>query len=322
MMHKQSAVQLHRQFVEGNASAEQIVHFFLERIRKYDPEVKSFLSVFAEKSLLKAKELDQKRKHGKKLGRLAGVPIAIKDNTHIRGETTTCASQMLANYKATFDATAVRLLQDEDAILIGKTNMDEFAMGSSNENSSFFPTKNPWNLDCTPGGSSGGSSACVAARLTLLSLGSDTGGSIRQPAAFTGVVGFKPTYGRVSRYGLVAYASSLDQIGPFGVNVEDTALVTEIISRHCPFDGTSLNIPPAQYMGNIESTPSTKRIGVPWHYLEALAEESKKNFKDSIERLKSEGYEIVDINLDILETLPCSLLYDCDSGSILKPSQI
>ncbi len=187
-------------FKKGELSAKRIVEETLARIERYDPKIQAFLAVLKERSLKKAEELDRKRAAGKPLGKLAGVPIALKDNMHVKGELTTCGSRFLTNYRAVFDATVTRLLEEEDAIIIGKTNLDEFAMGSSTENSAFHLTKNPWDLKCSPGGSSGGSAAAVAARLCPLAFGSDTGGSIRQPAAFCGMVGFKPTYGRVSRY--------------------------------------------------------------------------------------------------------------------------
>jgi len=231
---------------------------------------------------------------------MGAIPVAIKDNMHIAGEITTCASQFLKNYKAPFSSTAVHYLENEDAILIGKTNLDEFAMGSANESSSFYPSFNPWNHKCVPGGSSGGSASAVAARLSLISTGSDTGGSIRQPASFCGLVGFKPTYGRVSRYGLVAFGSSLDQIGPITTTVADAALSMEVMGRHCPNDANSLDLPPESYplSKNLEANAT---IGVPWHFLENLKPEIRKNFEESIEVMKSLGAKIIDIDLDVLK---------------------
>jgi aspartyl-tRNA(Asn)/glutamyl-tRNA(Gln) amidotransferase subunit A len=249
----------------------------------------------------KAKQLDEKRKLGKRLGKLAGVPIAIKDNIHIKGEMTTCASRFLQNYRALFDATVVKLFEAEDALLIGKTNLDEFAMGSSTENSAYHLTKNPWDLTCSPGGSSGGSAAAVAARFCPIALGSDTGGSIRQPAAFCGIVGFKPTYGRVSRFGLVAFASSLDQIGPLTHHVTDTALTMEVIGKHCPYDSTSLDVEPEGYLKKLHSDIKGSTLGVPWHFLEQLEKSAKEQFMQSIEIFKSLGVNIVDIDLDLLK---------------------
>jgi aspartyl-tRNA(Asn)/glutamyl-tRNA(Gln) amidotransferase subunit A len=191
-------------------------------------------------------------------------------------------------------------MEQEDALLLGKTNLDEFAMGSSNENSAFFPVKNPWNLKCVPGGSSGGSSAAIAARMSLIATGSDTGGSIRQPASFCGIVGYKPTYGRVSRYGLVAFGSSLDQIGPFATTVADAALAMEVIGRHCSHDATSLDLPQEAYPLSPQLEAGTT-LGVPWHFLEGLSPEIRKNFDQSIEVMKSLGAKIIDVNLDILK---------------------
>jgi aspartyl-tRNA(Asn)/glutamyl-tRNA(Gln) amidotransferase subunit A len=220
---------------------------------------------------------------------------------HVKGELTTCASKFLTNYRAVFDATVTHLLEEEDALLIGKTNMDEFAMGSSTENSAFHPTKNPWDLACSPGGSSGGSAAAVAARLVPMSLGSDTGGSIRQPAALCGIVGFKPTYGRVSRYGLVAFGSSLDQIGPLTTTVADTALIMEVLGRHCPNDATSLNLPQENYTQKIQHMKPGMKIGVPRQFLEDLNADTKENFHAAVEQFKQLGMQIVDINLDLLK---------------------
>lgn len=297
-IHLLSATELHRAFLEKELSAVEIASHFLKRIEQYNPTLGAFLSVLEPRALKKAQELDQKRKTGQPLGKLAAVPIAIKDNMHIEGELTTCASRFLTNYRAPFSATAIRLLEEADALLLGKTNLDEFAMGSSNENSAFFPVSNPWDLKRTPGGSSGGSAAAVAARLSLIATGSDTGGSIRQPAGFSGVVGFKPTYGRVSRYGLVAFGSSLDQIGPFSTCVEDAALAMEVLGAPCPLDATSLSFPPEPYPLSKTMEPIT--IGVPFHFLEGLKPEIRKNFDAALDTFRSLGAKIIEVDLDVL----------------------
>ncbi len=298
-LHQLSAVELREAFINGETTASAIADYFLKRIERHDPSVKAFLKTLGPRVLLKAEALDRKRAHNKPLGKLAAVPVAIKDNMHIAGETTTCASKFLSGYKAPFDATAVRLMEEEDALLIGKTNLDEFAMGSSNENSAFFPSHNPWNPRCVPGGSSGGSAAAVGARLSLISTGSDTGGSIRQPAAFCGVVGFKPTYGRVSRYGLVAFGSSLDQIGPFATTVADTALTMEVIGRSCPYDATCLDLPPETYI--LKKHLQDVKIGIPTRFLENLKPEIKENFLKSVDILRALGAKTVEIDLDLLK---------------------
>ncbi|HSX03147.1 MAG TPA: Asp-tRNA(Asn)/Glu-tRNA(Gln) amidotransferase subunit GatA [Rhabdochlamydiaceae bacterium] len=300
-MYRLPAHILTERFRKGESSAEKIIETFLKRIHHFDSKLGSFLSVLSERAMTKAKELDHKRKMNQPLGKLAGVPIGIKDNIHIKGEKTTCGSQFLTNYHALFDATVVRLLEEEDAILIGKNNMDEFAMGSSGEHSAFFPTKNPWNLDCSPGGSSSGPAAAVSARLCPLALGSDTGGSIRQPAAFSGIVGIKPTYGRVSRSGLVAFASSLDQIGPLTTNVHDAALVMEVIAKHDMLDSTSYDTPPVAYLEMMQRPIKGETIGVPFSFLENLSEENKVNFNASLEIFKQLGAKIVEVDLDILK---------------------
>lgn len=300
-MHTLSAVEIRDKFIKGELSAVSIVQAFLNRIDHYDPQIGAFLTVMREQALAKAKALDEKRAAGTPLGKLAGVPIALKDNIHVKGETTTCASKFLTNYRAPFNATVTCLLEEEDAIIIGKTNLDEFAMGSSTENSALQRTNNPWNLDCSPGGSSGGSGAAVAGRLCPLALGSDTGGSVRLPASFCGIFGFKPTYGRVSRYGLVAYGSSLDQIGPLATSTADIALIMEVIGRHCEKDSTSNNIPQEEYTKTLTGDIKGMRIGVPWQFLEQLASEPKQLFKKSLEVLKSLGAEIVDIDLSIVK---------------------
>ncbi|MBX7065720.1 MAG: Asp-tRNA(Asn)/Glu-tRNA(Gln) amidotransferase subunit GatA [Parachlamydiales bacterium] len=299
-LHHLSAIEIRDLFCRGEVSAVQIAEYFLRRIEQYNTSLGAYLSVLGPRVMMKAESLDKKRAKKEPVGRLAGVPIAIKDNMHILHEITTCGSNFLSNYKAPFAATAVHLLEDEDALILGKTNMDEFAMGSSNENSAFGPVQNPWNAGCVPGGSSGGSAAAVAARLGLIATGTDTGGSIRQPASFCGVVGYKPTYGRVSRYGLVAFGSSLDQIGPFTTTVADAALAMEVMGQHCPHDATSLDLPPESYPLSKDLEPGTV-IGVPWRFLEGLTSEARKNFDDAIQVMKDKGAQIVDVDLDILK---------------------
>ena len=299
-LHLLSAIELRDAFIKGELSAVQIAESFLSRIEQHDKKLGAFLSVLGPRALLKAEAVDKKRANNQPLGKMAAIPVAIKDNMHIAGEITTCGSNFLKNYKAPFHATAVHLMEKEDAILIGKTNLDEFAMGSSNENSAFFHTHNPWNLNCVPGGSSGGSASAVAARLSPIATGSDTGGSIRQPAGFCGIVGYKPTYGRVSRYGLVAFGSSLDQIGPFSTTVADAALTMEVIGHHCPHDATSLDLPPENYLLS-KKLESGATIGVPWKFLEQLKPEIRKNFHDAIDVMKSLGAQVVDVDLDVLK---------------------
>ncbi len=287
-------------FIKGEISATEIAKASLQRIDHYDKSLGAFLHVLTERTLAHAQKLDEKRSQKKPLGKLAGIPMAVKDNIHILGVNTTCGSNFLSNYKAVFDATVTRLLEEEDALLIGKTNLDEFAMGSSTENSAFQLTKNPWDTAVSPGGSSGGSAAAVAARLCPIGFGSDTGGSIRQPAAFCGVVGFKPSYGRVSRYGLVAFGSSLDQIGPFATNVQDAALIMEVIGKPCDKDATSVLNPPEAYVQKLHAPLKGMTVGVPWRFLEDLEPEPRKNFEESLEVLKDLGCTLVDIDLDIL----------------------
>lgn len=300
-MHTLSALAIRDRFKNGELSAVEIAKHFLGRIESIDPKVNAFLSTLSDRALKQAEALDLKRSKGEETGKLAAVPIAIKDNIHIKGELSTCASRFLSNFKAPFDATTTRLLEAEGAIFIGKTNMDEFAMGSSTENSAFKTTRNPWDLDCIPGGSSGGSAAAVAARMAPIALGSDTGGSIRQPASLCGVVGFKPTYGRVSRFGLVAFGSSLDQIGPLTATSADAALIMETLGQHCDRDSTSLNSPAEEYLSTFDGSLSDAKIGVPWQFLEKLDPKARAVFDTSIDTLRSLGAEIVDIDLSILE---------------------
>lgn len=299
MLYKLTALELRDAFCRGDVTAVQIAEHFLKRIEKHDGKIGSFLLTLGPRVLLKAEALDRKRKQNLPVGKLAAIPIAIKDNMHILHETTTCGSKFMQNYRAPFEATVVRLLEEEDALLLGKTNLDEFSMGSSNEKSAYCPVQNPWNIKCVPGGSSGGSAAAVSAKFSLLATGSDTGGSIRQPASFCGIVGFKPTYGRVSRYGLVAFGSSLDQIGPFATTVADAALAMEVMGSHCTYDATSLDLPNETYPLSKELEEGTV-IGVPWDFLQNLNPEARHNFEEAVHVYKQLGAKIINVNLDIL----------------------
>ena len=251
-------VELRDAIASKHVSAREAVEAHLQRIERLDPRLHAFNEVYADRALARAADVDA----GKVEGPLAGVPIALKDNLCTTYGRTTCSSRMLENFRAPYDATAVAKLEQAGAIVLGKTNLDEFAMGSSTENSAFGPTRNPWDTDRVPGGSSGGSAAGVAADMCAASLGSDTGGSIRQPAALCGVVGLKPTYGRVSRWGLVAFASSLDQIGPFGRTVADAAAMLQVIAGHDPLDSTSADVAVPDYMTDLGKPVDGLRIGV------------------------------------------------------------
>lgn len=282
----------------GEISSEEITTACLDQISRRDGSINAFLSIQQEAALEKAREVDQKRKAGKPLGKLAGIPVALKDNICADGVTTTCASKMLEHFVSPYDAHIVEQLKAADAVLIGKTNLDEFAMGSSTENSAFKTTSNPWNTAYAAGGSSGGSAAAVSAGFTPLSLGSDTGGSIRQPASFCGVVGLKPTYGRVSRYGLVAFASSLDQIGPFARDVTDAALILETISGKDPRDTTSLDAPVPEFTANLEQPLENLKVGFVKHlHAEGLHPDVKAATQRALDVYKSLGAELVPIEL-------------------------
>lgn len=301
-MYNQSAIETRDQFLRGERSATSIARYYLNRIAKFENQIGSFLKVYEERALNQAEQLDKKRAAGQPLGKLAGIPIAVKDNILVKGEITTCASKFLTNFRAPYNASVTEQLLANDAIILGKTNMDEFAMGSSTENSALQKTYNPWNLSCTPGGSSGGSAAAVAARFAPLALGSDTGGSVRLPGAFCGVVGYKPTYGRVSRFGLVAFGSSLDQIAPLSVYTADTALMMEVIGRHCPKDSTSIQEGPAEYTKQFKDSIQGMKIGVPWQFLSNLSEEPRKAFEHSLQLMREKGGQIIEVDLSILQT--------------------
>jgi aspartyl-tRNA(Asn)/glutamyl-tRNA(Gln) amidotransferase subunit A len=278
-------------------SAEEICREHLNRIRQKDPEVRAYLTLSEERALEQARKVDQLVAQGKPLPTLAGVPVAVKDAIVTRGVRTTCASKILENYIPPYDSTAVARLEAAGAVILGKTNCDEFAMGSSTENSAFFPTRNPRNPDRVPGGSSGGSAAAVAARLATVALGSDTGGSIRQPAAFCGITGMMGTYGRVSRYGLVAFASSLDHIGPFARSVRDVARVLKVIAGCDLADSTTADIPVPDYEATLEDDVREVTIGVPQEYFNGLSPEIGDNIQKGIDRLANLGCKIASISL-------------------------
>jgi len=260
--------------------------------------VHAYISLDEEGALRKAEEVDARVARGEEVGVLAGVPVAVKDNICIKGMRTTCASKILENFVSPYDATVVEKLKAADAVFLGKTNLDEFAMGSSTENSYFGPTRNPHDPERVPGGSSGGSAAALAAGEAVLALGSDTGGSIRQPASFCGVVGLKPTYGRVSRYGLVAFASSLDQIGPMAKNVKDTALLLNVISGYDPRDSTSAPVEVPDFTKALDEGIEGIRIGLPREYFaEGLEDEVREKVLEAVDILEGEGAEVVEVSL-------------------------
>ena len=282
----------------GSVSSVEITQAFIQRIQAVDQKVHAFLHLDEEDMINQAKSSDQRRAQGKSFGQLDGIPVGLKDVISAEGQPLTAASKILENYISPYDATVTRKLKEAGAVIGGRLNLDEFAMGSSTENSAYGPTRNPWNLDCVPGGSSGGSSAAVAAREIPLSLGSDTGGSIRQPASLCGVVGMKPTYGMVSRYGLAAFASSLDQIGPFAQTVEDAALLLEIISGHDPLDSTSYpsNVP--SYSNELKVPLEPCKLGLPQEFFgEGMDEEVRKSIDLVIEFYKSKGFEMIELSL-------------------------
>ena len=283
---------------EKKASAVEIAQSFVDRIEAVDDRVKAFMTATPELALEQAASVDEAISRGEEMGPLAGIPGAIKDNMCTRGVLTTCSSKILYNYKPVYNATVIERLEKERALLLGKTNLDEFAMGSSTENSGFFTTHNPWNLDTVPGGSSGGSAAAVAADECAFALGSDTGGSIRQPASFCGVVGMKPTYGRVSRYGLVAFASSLDQIGPLTKDVTDCALVLNAICGKDILDSTSLDVPTPDFTKSLVNDVKGLKIGVPKEFFGQGTDPNVESaVRAAIELLVSLGADAKEISM-------------------------
>ena len=283
-------------------SAVELTKSVLDRVDKVDSKVGSYITICKEEAVKRAEEVQTRIDKGDAVSPLAGIPMALKDNMCTKGIATTCGSKMLNNFIPPYDSTVVKKLQQESTILLGKLNLDEFAMGGSTENSYFKITKNPWDLERVPGGSSGGSAAAVAANEAVFSLGSDTGGSIRQPASFCGVVGMKPTYGAVSRFGLVAFASSLDQIGPLTKDVTDCALVLNAITGHDSMDSTSADVDYPDYTKSLVNSVKGMKIGIPKEYIaEGINSEVKKAVLDAVETLKQLGAECEEFSLPVNE---------------------
>lgn len=293
-----TATDLLAQLDTGTISSVEITQTYLDRIAAHNEQVGAFLHNDGDEALRHARDVDRRRATGQRVGPLGGLPVAIKDNLCIEGVPTTCASRMLETFRPPYNATIVQKLRAADAILIGKTNLDEFAMGSSTENSALRLTRNPWDLEHVPGGSSGGAAACITAAMAPLSVGSDTGGSIRQPAAFCGVVGMKPTYGRVSRYGLIAFASSLDQIGPLARTAEDAALLLQIIAGYDASDSTSVNKEVPPYVNNVSQPLHSLRIGLAdEHFADGLDAEIETSLRDVVRIYERLGATIEPISL-------------------------
>jgi aspartyl-tRNA(Asn)/glutamyl-tRNA(Gln) amidotransferase subunit A len=287
-----------QQLLNGEVSSRELVDHQLERIQSVDAQIHAFVELTADRARADADRIDAARAAGEELGALAGVPLAIKDNLCTRGVRTTCSSRMLETFVPPYESTVTERLWSSGAVLMGKTNLDEFAMGGSTETSAFGPTANPWNTDHVPGGSSGGSAAAVAAGECIAALGSDTGGSIRQPASFCGVVGLKPTYGRVSRWGLVAFASSLDQVGPFASSVADAAELLQVMAGPDPRDSTCLNVPVPNYISGLNQSVQGLKVGLIRECFEAkgLDPEVKQSVMAAASQLESLGAELVDVS--------------------------
>lgn len=289
--------EMQQQMADGTTTAVALTEAFLKRIHATDEQLNAFITVCDEEALAAAREADAQRAAGN-VQPLTGIPVALKDIFVTAGVRTTCASKILGDYLPPYDGTAVRKLKEQGAVIVGKLNMDEFAMGSSNENSAFGAVRNPWNTDCVPGGSSGGSAACVSARQAVASLGTDTGGSIRQPASHCGVVGLKPTYGRVSRYGVIAYASSLDQVGPLTRDVRDCAIMLGAVAGYDPADSTSVDTPVPDYLANLEQGVAGKKIGLPKEYfIDGLDDDVKQAVDAAVAKYRELGAEIVEVSL-------------------------
>lgn len=287
---------------DKETTAEEYIPSIFERIREAESRVHAFVTLIEDEALQRAREIDEKASKGKTLGRLAGVAVAVKDSICAKDVRTTCSSRMLENFVPPYDATVIEKIHMEDAVVIGKTNMDEFAMGSSTETSFFGPTYNPWDLSRVPGGSSGGSGAALAADETALAFGADTGGSIRCPASYCSVVGIKPTYGLVSRYGLVAYANSLEQIGPMAKSVYDCALFLSVIAGYDPRDSTSVRMPPRDYTVFLKDDVEGFKIGVPKEFFgEGTSEDVEKRVWEAVHKLEDLGASYEEVSFPSLE---------------------
>ena len=292
--------ELKEKLANKELTISEITEAYVNRINEKEKDVEAFVTTLCDEALEKAKNIEEKVNNGEITGDLAGIPIGIKDNINTKGVKTTCSSKMLENFVSPYDATVIEKINAENMINLGKLNMDEFAMGGSTEYSAFHVTKNPWNLNAVPGGSSGGSAAAVASQMVPWALGSDTGGSIRQPASFCGVVGLKPTYGLVSRYGLVAFASSLDQIGPITKDVEDAAMLLNVITGHDEKDTTSENIEKVDYTKALKNDVKGLKIGIPKEFFaEGINSEVKEKLEQAIEKYKELGAEVEEFSLDI-----------------------
>jgi aspartyl-tRNA(Asn)/glutamyl-tRNA(Gln) amidotransferase subunit A len=297
-LHNLTIEQYHKSLAEKQFSVAEATKEFYGRIEEKDKDVHAFLSLRAADAMREAEQLDRELAEGGEMPKLFGVPLAIKDNLLLRGTKTTAASKMLANYESSYDATVLSKLQEHKAVMLGKTNLDEFAMGSSTENSAFGPTRNPLDLERVPGGSSGGSAAAVAADMALGALGSDTGGSIRQPAAFCGIVGLKPTYGAVSRYGAIALASSLDQVGPFAKTAQDAATLFKAIAGKDPLDGTSREADYSNVDDLDEGHARSLKIGVPKEYFaDGIADDVARSIDGALARFKKAGFDVREVSL-------------------------
>ena len=294
----QSAFEIRDQVKSGEVSAVDVTRAYLDRAETLNPKLACFLTIDHEGALAAAAQVDEARAAGEELGPLAGVPVAVKDNLCTRGVRTTCASKILGEYIPPYDAHVIEELRASGAVILGKTNLDEFAMGSSNENSAFGNVANPWALDRAPGGSSGGSACATAAGLVPIALGSDTGGSVRQPAAFCGITAIKPTYGRVSRYGLVAFASSLDQVGPMARSVREAAALLEVVAGHDPRDATSADRETGDYLEACDRGVKGLRVGVVRDLLEGLQDaDVRSSVEAALAALEREGATLVDVSL-------------------------
>lgn len=299
-LHELSIQQVQEQLAGGQLSSEELTRAYLDRIQRLDPQIQSYVTLSEELALEQARQADRRLQSGEGLTPLTGIPYSAKDSLSTRGVRTTCSSRILKDYKPFYDCTAIQKLKSAGSVLLGKTNMDEFGMGSSTENSGFFTTRNPWNRDYVPGGSSGGSAAAVAAGLAPFSLGEDTGGSVRMPAGFCGITGLKTTYGRVSRYGLIALVSSFDTIGPMARNAMDVALVLEAIAGPDPKDSTSRAEPVQPYYETLKKAEDLRglRIGIPREYfVEGLDAEVDASLRAAIRQLESLGAQVVEVSL-------------------------